>query len=91
MTKKTTVFVRCKVSPGTFDTEYYVIVDSSSAYVDRSNVKVQSAPAHGAEVEGSVLAYLIEEMEKKVLVELAGQAVVGGLRTWIPRTRLASA
>ena len=89
MTKKA-LFVRCKVSPGTFDTEYYVILDSTSAYVDRHDVKVQSVPARGAEVDGSVRAYLIQEKENEFLVELPGQAVVGGLRTWIPRKQLAS-
>ena len=84
-----TVFVRCKVSQGTFDTEYFVILDSTSAYVDRDDVKVQSAPTRGSEVDGSVRAYLIQETENKFLVELTGQAVVGGLRTWIPRTQLA--
>ncbi len=90
MTKKTPVFVRCKVSPGTFDTEYYVILDSTSAYVARDDVKVQSVPARGDEVDGSVRVYLIQETENKFLVELSGQAVVGGLRTWIPRAQLAS-
>jgi len=85
-----TVFVRCKVSPGTFDTEYYVILDSTSAYVDRDDVKVQSAPTRGSEVDGSVRAYLIQETENRFLVELPGQAVVGGLRTWIPRAQLAN-
>jgi len=89
MTMKT-VFVRCKVSPGTFESEYYVILDSSSAYVDREDVKVQGAPAPGSEVDGSVRAYLIQETENKFLVELPGQAVVGGLRTWIPRAQLAN-
>ncbi len=83
MTTKT-VFVRCKVSPGTFETEYYVMLDSTSAYVDRDDVTVQSAPTRGSEVDGYVRAYLIQETENKFLVELPGQAVVGGLRTLDP-------
>jgi hypothetical protein len=85
-----TVFVRCKVSPGTFDTEYYVVLDSTSAYVDRDDVQVRSAPVRGSEVDGSVRAYLIQETANHFLVELPGQAVVGGLRTWIPRANLAN-
>jgi hypothetical protein len=66
------------------------MLDSTSAYVDRDDVNVQSVPARGSEVDGSVRAYLIKETENKFLVELPGQPVVGGLRTWIPRTQLAS-
>jgi len=36
-------------------------VRDSSVYVDRVNVKVNKSPNNGDEVEGKVIAYLIEE------------------------------
>lgn len=84
-------YVQCKVSRGFFGSEYYVIVGDSSAFVDESNVKLKESPAKGQEVDGSVLAYLVKEEDQRALVELPGQAVVGGLRTWVPRATLAIA
>ena len=75
----TTKYVRCRVSLGLFGTELYVIVGDSSAFVDGSNVKVAKAPEQGKEVEGTVLAYIVKEEPERVLIELPGQAVVGGL------------
>jgi hypothetical protein len=87
-----TVYVKCKVLPGLFDTEYYVLVNrSSSAYVIRSSVKTSKEPEHGIEIDGQVLAYVIEQDKNRSLVELPGEAVVGGLRTWIPNEMLAVA
>ena len=87
-----TVYVRCKVLPGLFDTEYYVLVNgSSSAYVIRSNFKIAQPPRHGAEIEGQVLAYVINQEKNRSLIELSGEAVVGGLRTWVPNDLLAFA
>jgi hypothetical protein len=35
------IYIRCKVHRGLFDTEYYVLVNGSSAYyISRDNVKV---------------------------------------------------
>lgn len=86
------VFVRCKVLPGLFDTEFYVLINgSSSAYVARDNVKMKDAPKHGVEVDGQVLAYIVNQEQSRSLVEVAGEAVVGGLRTWVPNEMLASA
>ena len=85
------LYVRCRVSRGFFGSEFYVVVGDSSAFVDERNVKVEQAPAKGQEVDGSVLAYLVREEDQRALVELPGQAVVGGLRTWVPRETLASA
>ena len=82
-------YVRCKVSPGFFGSELYVIVGDSSAFVDRESVKVDSIPEKGKAVDGSVLAYLVTEEDQRALVELPGQAVVGGLRTWVPRAAFA--
>jgi hypothetical protein len=79
------------VSPGFFGNEFYVVVGDSSAFVDHSNVKVNIMPDSGKQVEGEVLAYLVEEESERALVELPGQAVVGGLRTWVPKNTFASA
>ena len=87
-----TVYVKCKVLPGLFESEYYVLVNgSSSAYVTQSNVKTKKKPEHGTEIDGQVLAYLIQEEKHRSLIELSGEAVVGGLRTWIPNEMLALA
>lgn len=86
------VYVRCKVLPGLFDTEYYVLVNgSSSAYVIKSSVKTHADPRHGTEIDGEVQAYLIQEDKNRSLIELPGEAVVGGLRTWVPNDILAVA
>jgi hypothetical protein len=86
-------YVRCKVMQGLFDSEFYVAVEASSAYVDRTTVKVASDPAPGKEVAGEVMAYVVREDKHlgRALVELSGQPVVGGLRTWVPITLLAGA
>jgi hypothetical protein len=80
-------YARCQISPGMFDSEAYVILGQVSALVDKRNVKVDS-PLNGVPVSGSVLVYLIKEEPDKALVELPGQAVVGGLRTWVPKASL---
>ncbi len=84
-------FVRCKVSLGFFDTEFYVVIGSSSAFVDRGNVKVAQTPEQGSEIEGEVRAYLVNEVQDQALIELPGEPVVGGLRTWVPKSLLATA
>lgn len=81
-------YVRCKVSPGLFDTEFYVVINGFSAYVDRSNVRVKDVPDQGQEVDGEVLAYFIGERQREVLIELPGEPVVGGLRGWVPKSQL---
>jgi hypothetical protein len=82
-------YVRCRVSLGFFGSEFYVIVGDSSAFVDERSVKMEIRPAKGQEVDGSVLAYIVKEEDQRALVELPGQAVVGGLRTWVPKATLA--
>jgi|HubBroStandDraft_1064217.scaffolds.fasta_scaffold1733988_1 hypothetical protein len=86
-----TRYVRCKVSLGIFETEFYVsIKESAAAYVDRSFVKVPHIPEMSDELDGHVLAYLVREDEHNghALVELSGEAVVGGLRNWVPQSHL---
>jgi hypothetical protein len=83
-------YARCEISAGMFDSEVYVILGEVSALVDKRNIKPDS-PINGVPVSGSVLVYLIEEKRDEALVELPGQAVVGGLRTWVPRRNLIAA
>ena len=84
--------MRCKVLPGLFESEYYILLNgSSAAYVDRRNVQIKVAPKHGTQVDGRVLVYVIDRRKDKSLVELAGEAVVGGLRSWVPNTELSTA
>jgi hypothetical protein len=86
------MYASCQVWAGTFDSELYVSVGNVSALVDKSNVKLDSlSPSNGTRVSGSVLVYIVEEQPNRVLVEIPGQAVVGGLRTWVPRDVLAAA
>ncbi len=86
-------YVRCRVSPGLFNTEFYVSIPNSSAYVSSQNVKVRQQPEPGRDVEGEVVAYMIDEGHGRdeVLIELTGEPVVGGLRTWIPKRLLVGA
>jgi hypothetical protein len=79
-----TAYITCKVLPGLFENEYYVMVNGSSAYyVNRTNVKVNQAPTAEKPVDGRVLGYIVETAQDKTLVQLPGEAVVGGLRTWV--------
>jgi hypothetical protein len=86
-----TLYVTCTVSKGLFDSEYYITVKESSVYVDRINVQVTRFPSNGDEVEGKVIAYLVEEKSDQALVELPGEPVIGGLRAWVPKSDLAFA
>jgi len=83
-------YARCQVLPGTFDSELYVILGDVSALVDKGSVKTDY-PINGVEVSGAVLVHLIAENPNQVLVELPGQAVVGSLRTWVPKETLVAA
>lgn len=81
-------FVSCFVSMGFFSSEYYVRLSPGDAYiVDRNNVTVDRPPqSRTDEVQGKVLAYVVDENPSSLLVELPGEPVAGGLRTWIPKT-----
>lgn len=86
-----TLYVTCTVSKGLFESEFYITVKGSSVYVDRVNVKVAPFPSNSDEVEGKVIAYLVEEKSDQVLIELPGEPVIGGLRAWVPKADLAFA
>ena len=90
MENDTRFLVQCKVSRGFFESELLVIVAGSSAYVDRDNVKTSGDPTIG-EVDGLVSAYVIERSGDQALIELPGQPVVGGARTWVPTSFLSAA
>jgi hypothetical protein len=83
--------VRCRVSRGFFDSELLVMVAGSSAYVNRENVKTTVDPPQTGEIDGFVSAYVIKTSGDKALIEIPGQAVVGGARTWVPRSALSGA
>jgi hypothetical protein len=84
-------YVRCRVSLGFFENEFYVVVNDSAAFVGRENVRIEYPPAKDKDVEGFVLAYIIDEQSDRTLVELPGQPAMGGLRTWVPNEGLAAA
>jgi hypothetical protein len=67
------------------------VVNDSSAFVSRESVRFDDPPAKDKEVDGQVLAYVVDEQADKALVELPGQAATGGLRTWVPKEGLAIA
>ena len=82
--------VRCRVSKGFFDGEVLVMVAESSAYVSRDNVRLSTELMAG-EVEGHVAAYVIQQNGDRALIELPGQPVVGGARTWVPASDVSAA
>jgi len=85
-------YIACEVLPGIFDNEYLVRIPSgSAALVSRSVVKVSADPKHGGHVSGEVLGYLIAEQDQRALIELSGEAVTGGLRSWVPINALSIA
>ena len=86
-----TVFVKCKVLPGLFDTEFYILINSSSAYVNQANVKFEGTVKQGAEIDGKVFAYVIQQNKDHSLIELSGEPIVGGLRTWVANTQIDAA
>jgi hypothetical protein len=86
------MYARCEVLPGMFDSECFVILGSISAVVDKTNVKIEHSDLKsGNRIIGSVLVYLVDEKPHQALVELPGQPVVGGLRTWVSKDTLAAA
>ena len=86
------IYIRCKVHRGLFDTEYYVLVNGSSAYyISRDNVKVSKPPQGENSVNGKVRGYLIQKTKDMSLVQLPGEAVVGGLRTWVTNSAIIDA
>ena len=78
------VEIRCQVSPGLFESEYFVRVNGQSAYyVNRANVQVNSQPTAEQVVAGRVRGYKVDQRDNLTLVQLPGEVVTGGLRTWV--------
>jgi len=76
--------IACRVLPGLFPNEYYVMVNGSSAYyVSREDVTVRSIPDQDRPVDGFVYGYIVEAADGWTLVQLPGEAVLGGIRTWV--------
>ena len=84
-------YINCEVLPGLFSTEYYVLLRDSSYYVHRNNVRVSNEPTVGHSVTGQVFGYVIEREPGRALVQLPGEPVVGGLRTWVEDSALTAA
>ncbi len=87
----TTEYIDCVLETGFFDNELYVLVGNSSAIVSRNDVRVTSEPQGTKDGKGKVCVYIIERNADQLLVELPGQPVVGGLRTWIKQADSMSA
>ena len=69
------------VAPGFAETEYYVMVqDGPAAFVNRDLVSVAAPPTADTPVEGRVKVYVLDQGDHDALIELPGEAVVGGLR-----------
>ena len=78
------VEIRCQVSPGLFESEYFVRVNGQSAYyVNRANVRVNPQPTAEQEIAGRVRGYKVDQRDNLTLVQLPGEVVTGGLRTWV--------
>ena len=82
-------YVPCTFSVGMFDGEVYVNLGSSSAIVDKEQVRIEAEPRQQLEGRGSVRVFVVQEQPDSILVEISGQPVVGSLRTWIPNLAVA--
>ncbi len=80
-----TEYVDCVLASGFFDNELYVTLGESSAIVNRQDIVVTSEPLDQKDGLGKVCVYIVERKADRVLVEIPGQPVVGGLRTWVNR------
>lgn len=80
--------VPCTIAHGFFKTEFYVIVGNSSAIVDRNILRVIDEPRADFDGHGFVKVFVIDNRDDQTLVELPGEPVVGGLRTWVPSSQI---
>ena len=81
---RTAIYVRCELLPGLFDSEYLVSVLGTSAFVSHSSVRLEHEPQGATPGTGQVLAYLVTKEGGRALIELPGEPVLGGLRSWVP-------
>ena len=84
-------YITCEVFPGLFSTEYFVLLHDSSYYVHRDHVRVSHEPQADSSVVGQVFGYVIDREPGRTLMQLPGEAVVGGLRTWVDNAALTAA
>lgn len=81
--------LKVQVAPGFAEDEFYVMVgNASAAFVSRDLVSVEVQPDAGSSVDGRVNVYVIDQSDDEALVELPGEAVVGGLRVRVNRSEL---
>jgi hypothetical protein len=80
-----TTYVNCTVEEGLFSNEFYVTVKDASFYADRVNVQVNRTPHKGDEVEGKIVAYVVQVKNDQALVEFP---VADGHRTWVSKADL---
>lgn len=85
------VYVPATLFAGSHAGEIHAIVGTDhSAFVDVSQVRAPRLPQDPEDqVQGQVLAFVIERRPDETLVELPGVAV-GGLRGWVPTVDLES-
>ena len=95
MAKPVHYFIRCKVSPGLFDTERQVIVQLGTgqeyvAFVDARNVKVKAnqEPALNKPIDGWVRVLPVEVKKNTALVDLPQGGFTEGPRIEIPSKEL---
>jgi hypothetical protein len=78
------VYITCKVLPGIFDDECYVMVNGSAAYyINAKLIRLEGKLDPNKAVTAQVKGYLIEKDGAKSLVQLPGEAAVGGVRAWV--------
>ena len=84
--------ITCRILPGFFDHEYYILIGVSSAYcVNREDVvEIAGTPSIGVPVDGKVLGYIVERHGDKTLVQLPGEAAIGSSRTWVENRAVAA-
>lgn len=86
----TAVGVACSVTLGLFSTERGIALKTLDgvvyALVDATNVSVSGVLKRGQETEGKVRAFVVEEMDDSVLVDLPKPTLMGGPRITIPRS-----
>jgi len=86
----TAVGVECSVTMGLFSTERGIALRTIDgvvyALVDAANVSVSGLLKQGWETQGKVRAFVVEEMEDSVLVDLPKPTLMGGPRITIPRS-----
>jgi hypothetical protein len=91
MAEASRVLVRCRVARGFFASERLVMLGKASVFASRSQVELATDPPEGEAADGQVVGFLIHRTGDRALVELPGDAVVGGLRSWVPASDVARA